>query len=77
MLEPAHIIQKAKGSVLIDREGYNYYKIVSGPKKPGEPGSNKIKSRITWRCSKYKKDCRAKIITVDNIIVSYHDYHNH
>ena len=68
-VELARFEQRQRGGmVLIDKDGQAFYKNL-GPKNT----SNKI----TWRCSKYKEKCKAKVVTIENFVYSRYELHNH
>ena len=66
--ELANIVMQTRGTILIDKDFHQFFK----------QNKNKTASGKTrWRCSQYRKNCKAKLVTVGDYIVYRLSVHNH
>lgn len=66
--EPATFLNKAKGTVLLDSDGTEYFKVSKGSLN-GKP--------TRWRCSRYRLNCKASVLTLNGFVVERKNEHNH
>jgi len=63
--EPATFMAKNRGTILLDKEGASFFK------------QNFCQDKVRWRCTRYRKECKAKLITRADLIICRFNYHNH
>lgn len=66
--ELANIVAKNRGTILIDRDSHHFFK----------QNLNKTEGKVRWRCSKYRNDCKSRLVTIgDYIVYRSPEIHNH